>query len=68
MTTLLELATATGASSYQEAVLLVEATIAVAHGYTSLFADGFFASTATTVDDIAGRAAGAVGALIGPAG
>jgi AcrR family transcriptional regulator len=66
MTTLLELATATGPSSYQEAVRLVEATIAVAHGYTSLYADGFFARNATTVDDIATRAAAAVVALIGP--
>ena len=66
MTTLLELATATGSSSYQETVRLVEATIAVAHGYTSLFADGFFARNAATVDDIAGRAAEAAGALIRP--
>ena len=66
MTTLLELATATGPSSHQETVLLVEATIAVAHGYTSLFADGFFARNAATVDDIAGRAAEAAGALIRP--
>ena len=67
MTTLLELATATGSSSYQEAVRLVEATIAVAHGYTSLFADGFFGSKATTVDEIATRATEAALALIGPA-
>lgn len=66
MTTLLELATATGSSSYQETVRLVEATIAVAHGYTSLFADGFFARNAATVDDIAGRAAEAAGALMRP--
>jgi len=64
MTTLLDLATATGAASYQEAVLLAEATIAVAHGYTSLFADGFFARNSSTVDDIAARATEAAGALI----
>ena len=65
MTTLLDLATATGSPSYQQAVRLVEATIAVAHGYASLFADGFFGRNATTVDDIAARATAA--ALINPA-
>jgi AcrR family transcriptional regulator len=64
ITTLLELATATDAASYQEAMLLVEATVAVAHGYTSLFADGFFARNASTVDDIAARAVEAARALI----
>jgi AcrR family transcriptional regulator len=53
MTTLLDLGTG---SSHQENLLLVEATIAVAHGYTSLFADGFFARNDSTVDDIAARA------------
>jgi AcrR family transcriptional regulator len=64
ITTLLDLATATGASSYQEALLLVEATIAVAHGYTSLFADGFFARNSTAVDGVAARATEAAHALI----
>lgn len=64
MTTMLDLATATGARSYQEAVLLVEATIAVAHGYTSLLADGFFARNAHTPDDIATRAVEAARALL----
>lgn len=68
MTTLLDLADATGAASYQEAVLLVEATIAVAHGYTSLFADGFFNRNSSTADEIAARAAQAARALIAPAG
>ena len=68
MSTLLDLATATGAPSYREAVALVEATIAVAHGYASLFADGFFAHHAGTVDEIAGRATVAARALITPAG
>ncbi|MEU4562412.1 helix-turn-helix domain-containing protein [Actinoplanes sp. NPDC023936] len=53
-----------GARTYPEVVLLVEATIAVAHGYTSLFADGFFARNSSTVDDIAARAVEAAGALI----
>lgn len=64
MSTLLDLAAATGARSYGEDVLLVEATIAVAHGYASLFADGFFARNAAPVDDIALRAAAAARALI----
>ena len=68
MTTLLDLAAAAGAPSYQEAVLLVEATIAVAHGYTSLFADGFFARNSGTADKIAVRASQAARALIAPAG
>jgi AcrR family transcriptional regulator len=68
MTTLLDLATATGPRSYEAAVLLVEATIAVAHGYTSLFAEGFFARKSSTVDDIADRACEAARILIAPAG
>jgi AcrR family transcriptional regulator len=63
MTTLLDLATATGAASYQEAVSMVETTIAVAHGYTSLFADGFFSRTSGSVEVIATRAADAARAL-----
>lgn len=63
MTTLLDLAAATGCTSYQEAVQLVEATIAVAHGYTSLFADGFFARKSSSVDAIAARATTAARAL-----
>jgi AcrR family transcriptional regulator len=65
MTTLVELATATGSRSYQEAVRLVEATVAVAHGYASLYADGFFGRNPTTVDDIAARATEAAAALTG---
>jgi AcrR family transcriptional regulator len=67
MATLLDLAMATGAASYQEATRLVEATIAVAHGYTSLFADGFFARRPTTAEEITGRATEAARALITPA-
>jgi AcrR family transcriptional regulator len=63
MSTLLDLAAATDSASYREAVSLVEATVAVAHGYTSLFADGFFARTAGTVDDIAARATAAAHAM-----
>ena len=66
MTTLLDLATATGCESYQEAVLLVEATVAVAQGYTSLFVDGFFARNHSTLDVIAARATEAAGHLIAP--
>ncbi|MEU4693694.1 TetR/AcrR family transcriptional regulator [Actinoplanes sp. NPDC023714] len=50
-------------SSHWEDMLLVEATIAVAHGYTSLFADGFFARNDSTVEDIAARAVEAAAAL-----
>ncbi|MFI7600171.1 TetR/AcrR family transcriptional regulator [Actinoplanes sp. NPDC049681] len=64
MTTLLDLAAATGCPSYQEAVQLVEATIAVAHGYTSLYADGFFARKSISVDAIAARATTAARALM----
>ena len=64
MATLLELADAAGATSHQEAVLLVEATIAVAHGYVSLYTDGFFGRRSSTVDDIAARATAAARALI----
>ncbi|WP_229076313.1 TetR/AcrR family transcriptional regulator [Actinoplanes sp. DH11] len=64
ISTLLDLAAATGAGSYAETVRLVEATIAVAHGYTSLHADGFFNRGGDTVDDIAARAVGAARALM----
>jgi AcrR family transcriptional regulator len=64
ISTLLDLATATGVGSYREAMHLVEATVAVAHGYTSLFADGFFARNASSVEDIAARAVEAALALI----
>ena len=67
MTTLLDLATATGAATYHEAVTLAEATIAVAHGYTSLYIDGFFARNSSTADVIAARATAAARTLI-PAG
>lgn len=68
MATLLDLATATGARSHSDVVLLVEATIAVAHGYTSLFADGFFSRGSSTADDIAARATQAARALLPAAG
>ena len=68
MDTLLDLAAAAGAGSYREIVLLVEATIAVAHGYTSLFTDGFFARNSTSVGTIAARATEAARALIAPPG
>ncbi|MEV6303150.1 TetR/AcrR family transcriptional regulator [Actinoplanes sp. NPDC051861] len=67
MDTLLDLATATAVGSHTEAVRLVEAMIAVAHGYTSLFADDFFARNNSTADEIAARAVEATRLLI-PAG
>ena len=66
MTTLLDLATAADSASYQEVIRHVEAMVAVAHGYTSLFADGFFTRNSSTLDDIAARATAAAGALISP--
>ncbi|MEU8657788.1 TetR/AcrR family transcriptional regulator [Actinoplanes philippinensis] len=63
MDTMLDLAGATGTRSYQDTVLLVEATIAVAHGYAALLSEGFFARQ---VDDIANRAAEAARALTVP--
>lgn len=65
MTTLLDLAAATGVPTYAQGVRLVEAAIAVAHGYASLYTDGFFARNPTTVDEIATRATDAALALIG---
>jgi len=46
--------------------LLSAVSAAAAHGYASLFTDGFFARNAGTVDDIATRAVQATGTLIGP--
>ncbi|MFI5491868.1 TetR/AcrR family transcriptional regulator [Actinoplanes sp. NPDC051859] len=66
MTSLLDLGTATGVPSYQEAVLMVEATIAVAQGYTSLLADGFFARKAHSADAVADRATQAARSLAAP--
>ncbi|MBG0564398.1 TetR/AcrR family transcriptional regulator [Actinoplanes aureus] len=63
MTTLIDLATAAG-RAYREAVPLVEATIAIGHGYASLYADGFFARKDATVDEIANRAVDAARTLI----
>jgi AcrR family transcriptional regulator len=64
MDTLLELAVATDVPSYRQAVALVEAIIAVAHGYTSLFADGFFARKSAPIDSVAARAVDAARALV----
>lgn len=63
MATMIDLATDSG-RSYTEAVPLVEALVAVAHGYSSLFADGFFTRKGATVDEIAGRAVDAARILI----
>ncbi|GIF13828.1 TetR/AcrR family transcriptional regulator [Actinoplanes teichomyceticus] len=64
MDTLFELATATAVPSYQQALPLIEAIIAVGHGYSSLFTDGFFARNTRTVEEIATRATEAARALI----
>ncbi|MEV0895972.1 helix-turn-helix domain-containing protein [Actinoplanes sp. NPDC049802] len=66
MTTLLDLATATGPASYQDAVLLVEATIAVAQGYTTLWSDGFFSRNDSSADDVAARAVQAARMVLTP--
>lgn len=63
ISTLLELSLAAGPDSYREAVRLLEATIAVAHGYTSLLTDGFFARLNDSTDDVAARAVDAARAL-----
>ncbi|MEU4427796.1 TetR/AcrR family transcriptional regulator [Actinoplanes sp. NPDC024001] len=63
MDTLLDLATAAD-RSFRQAVPLVEATIAIAHGYTSLYADGFFARADKDVEEIATRAVDAARSLI----
>ncbi|MFF5083384.1 TetR/AcrR family transcriptional regulator [Actinoplanes sp. NPDC000266] len=44
------------AAGYPGAVRLLEATLAVAHGYVSLFAEGFFARGDLSLDGIAERA------------
>ncbi|MBM2614528.1 TetR/AcrR family transcriptional regulator [Actinoplanes sp. LDG1-06] len=64
MTTLFDLAPA---PDHARALLLVEATIAVAQGYASLYHDGFFSRSAHSIDDIAARAAEAAAALVRPA-
>ncbi|SDS75816.1 TetR/AcrR family transcriptional regulator [Actinoplanes derwentensis] len=63
MATLMDLAAGTGAGTHREELLLVEATIAVAHGYIALFDDGFFTRGHHTTDDIAARAIEAARAL-----
>jgi AcrR family transcriptional regulator len=64
ITTLMDLATATACASYDEAIRVVEATVAVAHGYAALVTDGFFARGGQSVDDIAARATAAARVLI----
>ncbi|WP_436532499.1 TetR/AcrR family transcriptional regulator [Actinoplanes sp. HUAS TT8] len=64
METTLELAFATDVPTYQQGVALVEAIIAVGHGYTSLYTEGFFNRGALSIDDTAGRAVRAAQALI----
>jgi AcrR family transcriptional regulator len=66
MATLLDLASAAGADTYPLAVPLVEGTMAVAHGYWSLYADGFFPRRPGAIDEIATRAVAAARALITP--
>jgi len=56
MTTLLDFAVAVEPGSYQEALHLIEEIIAVAHGYTSLLTDGFFALDSGSPERVATRA------------
>ncbi|GGK81513.1 TetR/AcrR family transcriptional regulator [Mangrovihabitans endophyticus] len=65
MTVLLDLSTATAVRAHLDAVRQIEAVIAVAHGYVSLYVDGFYAHGDSVVDDIAERAVAAARALIG---
>ncbi|XVV16294.1 TetR/AcrR family transcriptional regulator [Actinoplanes sp. CA-131856] len=62
MTALLDLAASPG--GYPAAVRLLEATLAVAHGYVSLFAEGFFAHGDRALDEVAERAVEAALTLI----
>ncbi|GLY05318.1 MULTISPECIES: TetR/AcrR family transcriptional regulator [Actinoplanes] len=64
MATLMELALDTGVETRQQAVALMESVLAVAHGYTSLLAEGFYVHGDGTVDSLADRATTAAAALI----
>ncbi|MBU2670286.1 TetR/AcrR family transcriptional regulator [Actinoplanes bogorensis] len=63
ITRLFELA---GGHSPEESLSLIDSTIALAHGYASLYAEGFFARKAHTVDDLAARAVQAARYLAAP--
>ncbi|MEU8817290.1 helix-turn-helix domain-containing protein [Actinoplanes sp. NPDC048796] len=66
MTALLDLAVAAAhPGGYPAAVRLLEATLAVAHGYVALFGEGFFALSDRPLDEVAVRAVEAAAALIG---
>jgi AcrR family transcriptional regulator len=54
----------TGARPVQDSLQLVEAQVALAHGYATLLRDGFFARGGYSVDDIAARASTASRALL----
>ena len=56
MTTLIDLAVAVEPSSYHEVLHLIQEIIAVAHGYTTLLTDGFFALHNGSAEHIAARA------------
>ncbi|MFC3739496.1 TetR/AcrR family transcriptional regulator [Paractinoplanes deccanensis] len=65
MTTLLDLAwAATDAGTHADAVRLMEATLAIAHGYATLYREGFFAARDRALDEIADRAVEAAAALL----
>ncbi|XVU29187.1 TetR/AcrR family transcriptional regulator [Actinoplanes sp. CA-054009] len=64
MSALLDLAAAASPAGYPAAVRLLEATLAVAHGYVSLFAEAFFARGDLSLDDIADRATRAALTLV----
>lgn len=64
MDLLLGLAEATGHRPTKDSLRLLEAHMAAAHGYASLYTGGFFARGAYTLDELAERAAGTSRALV----
>ncbi|WP_305784391.1 TetR/AcrR family transcriptional regulator [Symbioplanes lichenis] len=64
MTDLLTVTAEACAGPPEETVRLVEAMIATAHGYTTLFTTGFWRRAGTPLDEIADRAAAAARSLL----
>ncbi len=63
-TVMLDLTTATGRRPIGESLRLLESMIAVAHGFTSLYTDGFWRRAGRPVTDVADAAADAARALL----
>lgn len=63
-TVMLDLTTATGRRPIAESLRLVEAMIAVAHGFTALYTDGFWRRAGRPVSEVATAAAAATRALL----